>query len=343
MDRDDVYRELQSRFCTGSLLVVGSGIAAKYGVPGMPALGRHLVAEMPSALHAAAVDATTWKKVAEDLNRHVSLERAMDALGPYDPMLPLLAKVTADFISKGESVALTQIAAGSDAVALQRLLQYFSRTSTAPLVITTNYDRLVEICCERARVAVDSGFYGQYAAWYDEVDSVQSVVEPSRIRKGAQGYRNHIKLAKPHGSLDWFLVNGEPMRLSFAVDAERLMITPGESKFAQGHKPPFDAHMQRASRGVDEATSIIFLGYGFADPHLQTHLPRRFSQKVPAVILTLELSADAHIMLERFPHILGVEATSSRAGSRIYRDGKVIELRDASLWDIDFLMNEVLL
>ncbi|NMM92308.1 hypothetical protein B2J88_50115 [Rhodococcus sp. SRB_17] len=313
----------------------------------MERLAEHLISKIPSQLSDASLSTTTWDLVAKHLSAGMNLEEALDLIAVNDPILPHIVTATAEIITTSESEALNSLLRSTEASALQKLLVYFSRTSAAPNIITTNYDRLIEFSSELSNIPVDSGFSGHQAAIFDESASSDELLVPSRGgRRGAilsNNRRSHIRLAKPHGSLDWFSLRGEPRRSNLNLSENRLMITPGQSKYVNAHEPPFDAHMQRAKIAIDTATSIIFIGYGFNDTHLQTHLPSRFRAGIPITILAKELSPSAHKYIGDHPHILALEEDkNSNESTLVHTAGTKVTIDNISLWSIDHIMSEVL-
>jgi hypothetical protein len=213
-------------------------------------------------------------------------------------------------------------------------------------VITTNYDRLLEFSCDLSGLSVDSGFVGNALGRFDEVASQNEMLVPSRMRRGsvpATSHKPHIRLSKPHGSLDWYSVDDEARRSVLHVDAPRLMITPGQSKYLSAHKPPFDAHMQRAKEAIDRATSLIFVGYGFNDVHLQTHFPPRLRAGVPTVVLTRTLTDSARLYVAEHPHMLALEQSQTNGNDTVVRHkNESTTFPNDSLWSLEQLMSEVL-
>ncbi len=90
-------------------------------------------------------------------------------------------------------------------------------------------------------------------------DMIQSVVEivfvaASNNRQDCCSiFCDHAVVLKPHGSLDWYRKETEPVRCTFPIDAPRLIITPGLNKFRGGYDQPFDAHRESANKEIDNA------------------------------------------------------------------------------------------
>jgi len=347
VDRNTLFESLQGAFVSGALLVIGSGVSAGYGLPTMPQLAHTLIDEVPRRLVRANVDSGTWAVVSAALKAGAQLEVAMDTIENGDPIVSVIEEVTAEAVSARELEALKALASSRDSRGLPELLSYFGRTAAEPTVVTTNYDRLIEFACELENVAVDTGFLGKHLGRFSEEASRNEMLIPSRVRRGSvpsTSRKPHIRLAKPHGSLDWYLVDDAPRFSSAALGLERLMITPGQSKYLSAHKPPFDAHMQRAKDAIDIATSMVFVGYGFNDVHLQTHFPPRLAAGVPTVVMARSLTDSARDYLGKHPHILALERDDSAPeDTLVYQHGTVTRFSGDALWGIEQLMAEVLI
>ncbi|WP_193746858.1 SIR2 family protein, partial [Dietzia sp. UCD-THP] len=210
--------------------------------------------------------------------------------------------------------------------------------------ITTNYDRLIEIHAAHANVRVDTMYYGHTIGRLDAHLSREELLKPETVAGKASSIqirpRPHIRLAKPHGSLDWFSHDGRNYRSELPLPWAQQIIAPGGNKYRLGYEVPFDAQRTRANEAIANASALLFIGYGFNDEHLQTHLKRRFPD-VPAVIISKSLTPNALEYLDMNSSAIGIEAAEDLASSLIRTDGKETEI-DKALWQIDHLVEEVL-
>ena len=170
------------------------------------------------------------------------------------------------------------------------------KPNTGIPVITTNYDRLIEIASEAAGLGVDTMFVGHHIGSMNERECRLSFCRDASMRKRSRvqfTYAKRVLLLKPHGSLDWFLMNDEPIRCPLPLEMSRLIITPGLNKFRSGYDRPFDRHRERANSEIDKASRFLIIGYGFNDDHLETHLSPQLRNGRPGLILTHSLSNNA--------------------------------------------------
>ncbi len=74
MNYDDLVKFVQEHFTDGLALVIGSGLSAAEGLPGMPALATHL---SNGAGVLTGTDATLWNQIKAVLNAGEGLEAAL--------------------------------------------------------------------------------------------------------------------------------------------------------------------------------------------------------------------------------------------------------------------------
>ncbi|MGM9473447.1 SIR2 family protein [Pseudarthrobacter sp. YS3] len=345
MNLDTVYTHTQKMFASGITTIIGSGLSCAYGLPGMGSLADSLRSSVPSRIRALGLKNDSWSVVEQRLAEGDGLEKALDSLHIDDPLIPLIVSLTAEIILAAEHTAVSKMLASNEPCAIRQLMSYITKTNVAANVVTTNYDRLVELACALADITVDTGFSGNFLGHYDEAASKEqlALVRRTGRRQPTIAWKTHIRLAKPHGSLDWYDYLGQPVRSEIDLDSRRLMITPGLSKYRSGYERPFDSQKNRAIKAIDGASSLLFVGYGFNDDHLQTHLDPRFGKGVRTTILTQELTDSALMYVERYPAILAMDMwpddpTSTRARML----GETMKIEGLALWNLADLIPEVI-
>lgn len=346
LTRDQLYTYVQKLFQRGLVLVVGSGVSCAQGLPGMGALATHLLTRVPGQVAPLCDSANDeWNQICAALVLGTDLETALGLTPPSEPLADVITAEVASCVASAESVAVSEILRAPEVPPFGRLLQHMLGIGEPSTVITTNYDRLIEVHAARAGVRIDSMFYGHTvgrlnaALSRDELWEVRAAAgrRPSGL---APTIRPHIRLAKPHGSLDWFEQNGEYFRSDLLIRGNRQVIAPGGNKYRMGYEVPFDSQRQRANDALDSAASLLLVGYGFNDEHLQTHLQPRF-QQVPAVVAARSLTANARSYLVDSPNAVGIEENSTGTGCVVVQGANSLEL-DQPLWDVDYLAKEVL-
>jgi hypothetical protein len=213
-------------------------------------------------------------------------------------------------------------------------------------VITSNYDRLIEVAAETAGFGVDSMFVGGYYATLDEKLSKNSFLDEIRtLSKGYRKvYRKRVKLFKPHGSLDWYDVDGEPIRSPVPLQRRRLMITPGAQKYKRGYESAFELHRNAANSVIEQSSRYLVIGYGFNDEHLEKALRRELHRGKPCMIMTMALTPNAMAVVTANASVFALIAgkdSRGRAGTELITSAGSHFFADVHLWTIDSLIKEV--
>lgn len=345
LNLDSIYTHIQKMFTPGITTVIGSGLSCAYGLPGMGSLANSLLGSMPSLIKEAGLADESWTVVAEKLADGAGLEDALDSLSSDDALMPLVVSLTAQIILAAESRAMSDMLSASEPCMIRQLMSYITKSTLAANVITTNYDRLVELACALADITVDTGFSGNSIGQYDEIASKEqlTLVRRAGRRQPTITWKTHVRLAKPHGSLDWYDYLGQPVRSEIQLASPRLMITPGLSKYKSGYERPFDSQKNRATKAIDSASSLLFVGYGFNDGHLQTHLDPQFGKGVRTTIVTQALTESALAYVEQFPAILALDMWPDDPDStRARMHGQTMKVEGIALWNLAVLIPEVI-
>ena len=344
MDRNDLHQRIQDHFTDGLVTIVGSGLSAAEGIPGMAALGMHLLAEIPKRIGSDIN--REWTVIAAQLDAKVDLESALLGHPPSPALEVHIGAVTAEMILRAESSIIAEVITGDRQLRFTRLLGHMLKPNTGIPVITTNYDRLIEIAAEMAELGVDTLFLGQHCGKLNPKESAMSFCRGTRqYRKTVHlSYAKRMTLLKPHGSLDWFRHNDGPIRCPLSLDLPRLIITPGLNKFAAGYERPFDSHRERANKEIDRAARFLIVGYGFNDNHLETHLSNQLKNGRPTLVLTRGLTDNAKRLIDECTGMMVLSASEepNEAGVWLRTTGNEVFFPGPDLWDVNVLVDKVL-
>ena len=182
-------------------LIVGTGLSASFGVPGMSKLSTQL--EKNLSRHPDSTIRDLWLKKADDVKQY-GLEEGLKSLAPTEERLvEEIRKVTAAFILQEEEKLHKQIANADSGFA--KLLKYLKETCSVNHrildIMTPNYDRIIEIICDSLGIGVITGFEGE----------VYESFQPWVLKNPEKYYhtkRNfYVRLFKPHGSINWIRKN----------------------------------------------------------------------------------------------------------------------------------------
>jgi hypothetical protein len=285
-----------------------------------------------------------WSAIAARLGDGDGLESALEAGLHSDDLRGLIVESVGDRVARSEHEAIARILASSTVSSLGLLFERMLRVTDKLDVITTNYDRLIEVHAARASISIDSMYYGHTVGRFDPQRSRDELWDikaiPGRTRRTQRAVqRPHVSLSKPHGSLDWFRYGDTNYRTDLPLPGARRIIAPGGDKYRLGYETPFDIQRERANDAIDNATGLLLIGYGFNDEHLQTHLRNRFPV-IPSVIISRTLTNSAKDYLDTNVQSIGIQADGDRDGCLIRQGDSTLRL-DLNLWDFDVVMKEV--
>ncbi len=343
MELHDLKRMLQRHFTDGLVTVVGSGLSCAEGLPGMSELASHLEATVTTGL--AAVDIQRWKEISPLLTVK-GLEAALLEKPPTPALEAAIVARTTELIAAREKKIVAEVFSRARTLRFTHLVNFLPKPHNGVPIVTTNYDRLIEVAVEEGGLGVDTLFVGQYAGELNEKESRLSFLREVKKQGSTIQYRfrERANVFKPHGSLDWFHRDGKPVRYTGELDHPRLIITPGLNKFRNGYESPFDRHRERANLAIDQASRFLIIGYGFNDDHLETHLTPRIRYGAETVLLARTLSDNALKLLKESPKMIAIQHAKEDgvAGSRVWIGGDRAFYQGLALWDLGEFVAAVL-
>lgn len=347
-----IKKKLQAHFSDGLVIIVGSGLSCAEGLPSMSDLAECLLAEIPKKSGALTKeDDKSWGEIDALLKHGNDIEKALTVVKPSSNLHILITETVSAYVASEEAKVFEEVIKGALQLRFSRLLKHLLKPRTGIPVITTNYDRLIEVASESMGIGVDSLFAGSHIGRFDEEKSLMSFCCDAQLRRIPKGrsyverrFIDRIKLFKPHGSLDWYMLDGEPVRCPYNISTTPLIIAPGLTKLRTGYDRPFDTHREKANDRIDDAARYLIIGYGFNDDHLQTHLERRLKSGVPALVLVHSLSSKARELVAKCENILAIESAGydSKKGSYLLDKSSKIHLDNLEWWDLKSFIEEVL-
>lgn len=341
MDYDALVTFVQAHFTDGLALVIGSGLSAAEGIPGMPALARHL---SNGAGILTGTDVTLWNQIKAVLDADEGLEAALLKHAPSDTLEGWIVKGTCELLMPKEREVMSAVLRGDRSLRLTTFLAKVLKPANGLPILTPNYDRLIELACEMAGFHVDTTAVGHYAGTFDNARSCMGSCR-GITRRGKTTVLDHFPRAivlKPHGSFDWYRSGNDARRCSLDLDADRLMITPGIRKYRAGYNSPFDKHRDLANDYIKRAGRLLVVGYGFNDDHLQTHLVKRIQDGTPTLILNRSASLQVEKLAENSPCCVCLSKPTAWTGVAMVTKGHRFEHQGHELWDLGVLAKELL-
>ena len=336
LDADSMKRYVQDHLQEGLLLVVGSGLSAAEGIPGMYALSVHLKASVPTRL--TGHNLTEWHSVEKELNSGFDLESAMLNVTLSETTVEVIVQETAKHIRDKERLVIQDVISGRKVLPFSQLASHLIKGSRRFHLITPNYDRLIELAIESSGIGVNTRFCGSIFGTADSRRAADAHREAYLSGRNAS-FRDmpHFCVHKPHGSLDWYELNGRVVRCLVPIDNTPVIITPGASKYRASFRWAFDDQRNAGNRAFANSTRLMFIGYGFNDDHLEQHICPGLVLKKPSVIVTKELTSNATKVIERSKDVLVVALSSvsdTDQRTRVFSSEGDDFIMDESLWNL---------
>jgi len=228
---------------------------------------------------------------------------------------------------------------------LKSLIKSLPATYPELRMITPNYDLLIEYSADLIGAPCLTGFCGGIIrSWNPKI----SFIPPTIARNSNRFPARRIRLIKPHGSFSWFQSKTNPNLIieNFALrdlngDWGRYMVIPGPKKYSDSMENTCRDHMRYMDQTFMKAGSLLIIGYGFNDPHLEEYLKRSLSKGITAIYITRDLSESA---LEKFvfpyPNVACITSDGDN-GSSVYCDGgSKMSIPDERLWTLENFTRE---
>lgn len=340
MELDEIKKIIQDFFQENTVTIVGSGLSLAEGIPGMSELAAELQARIP-ALLSDPDDTDVWSKISTDLSSNIGLEQALHNTKPTPAIEERIRNATAQYIGHAETHILYDLVRGHRELRFSNYISHFNLRN-GHVVITTNYDRLIEYACEIMGIRVDNLFVGKFFAHFEPEQSKYMFCR-NLVKRGGKlsaEFSPRVTVLKPHGCLSWHMVDGIPYSIPQSFFDDSLIITPGINKYKEGYNMPFDTHRSKANTAIDNAKRYIIIGYGFGDDHLETHLVRQLQNGKPALILTHSLSDKALELIHSCGKITAICSKNTNDTSVITQTGENV-FPNINLWDLNEMLKEV--
>lgn len=156
-----------------------------------------------------------------------------------------------------------------------RSLANRARGLSPPWVFTTNYDLFNETAMDRSNVPYSNGFSGNLERKFNPSSYRFTLAEELDIasRRWAT-VRNFVHFCKLHGSINWveeeeYIYKIREHHQKIDLEKDRVMIYPISSKQSASLETPYSDMFREFHRQVvQNQSSLVVLGYGFGDEHI---------------------------------------------------------------------------
>ncbi len=328
---------LQEFIRTKPTLLVGTGLSMAMGLPGMDELHNHLKTSVPGACNGDSGLLAEWAGCSVLISNH-GLEGGLARTTVSSALLNLIVGETAAFVESRDVELRRRLNPRSllefpFARLLRHLVNSMPPGERIIDVITSNYDHVVEYACDMIAVPCCTGFEGACVQPFRD-DALSSslytrVVTSGKRRDPRHEYRkvDMVRILKPHGSLWWQKIDDFAFQCPDRIPgASRILITPGLSKyFISLTDPVMNQVRELANTSLAGARSVMVIGYGFNDDHLQTVLLKRISSGMRCLVLARALTENAASIVSQHSGVLAIEHDD--CGCRWHMGG------DSGLWE----------
>ena len=322
MEKEEIFRVIQEYTSNPPLILAGTGLTIPVGIPGMEALASYLHAQLDEKYKTNS----SWISVSEKIASGTDLETALSEDKLNDDLLGDVKKCTWELVNATDIKYFQEKHLFGHKAPFTKILSKFLRTTGRHLdIITTNYDRYIEYCCDQCDIEVDIGYKGIYSKSL-EMDFTKN--------------KNIVTLLKVHGSLDSFKDNLTNESVSIPIQ-EKIpkgftpeIITPGIGKYEAILTNASRQLLHHADTVINRATNFLCIGYGFNDSQIQELMIKKIKAGCPIVVVTKELTDNALVIInnnsERHAVILDGENGKTR-----FIINKTDVTIDGTYWTID--------
>ncbi|MCL6589873.1 MAG: SIR2 family protein [Firmicutes bacterium] len=354
--KNEAYQSIQAIFRANPLLVVGTGASCALSEKfGMKALTSELLTKIPWLKKAFPLERDLLQNISNKLESNIDLETALKQVIIPENLLHLIAKITGDFVSKVDREYKLKCYREKVKFPLENLIKllYDGLPSGRILnIITTNYDCLIEHCCDKFQIPICAGFAGHLRKFYNWQSARKQMECIERVgKKKIIKHLPHVSLFKVHGSIDWFkdgdifFSDASLMYDEMYDDKSNLLrqvIVPGDTKYFETHKNPYSVIKENANKAIRSANGFIFIGYGFNDVHIEDTIKNEILQnQKPAVIITRDLGYNVRELIKKSPEFWAIHKDGNN--TLITHNGeKTLTVVNQNIWQIDEFTKEIL-
>ncbi len=357
LTQEIAYAAIQNFFSVKPFVLFATGTSCAVDINfGMWSLEQWLKKQIPS-LPLSDSQMLEWDGVILALGKSKDFEAAMNSINDEELLSAVITK-TAEHVLAVDGANASEILLGTKewpAINLfSRLVNALPAENRVLHVATPNYDMLAEYAFTNAGLNYITGFWGGVIRQLDWLQSERKMTYAEDVLVGKRSQRttrlkNHIRLYKVHGSLNTYVFNGNVIETDLwdepPEEIERLMITPGASKYERLHEYR-GALLAEYDKAIKSHQSFLFLGFGFNDKQLvnNTIVDKLRNKKSPALIITRDSNDRVEAIVKESANTWLVCKSEIDDSTRIcncqYADWLV--LPGKQLWQFDKFVTEIL-
>lgn len=270
------------------LLFAGAGTSIELGVPGMVGMGEEFLdhtrewAVEPTLVENLMGSSLDIEHLIEALDRICTARSSLEVIGQPTAPLDRADKVRAE-VEWFVQHAAERVVAKDARFMWGPILR--ATSSIELTLVTTNYDRAIELAANAESIEIDDGFggfgQGETAPW-----------------TGFASTKKNVLLVKLHGSTDWYEArdSGNPiklrhpmplfgratLRLTNGVELGSALVLPSREKLLTHN--PYPRLSQTFLNAADSCDLAIFVGSSLRDHHIR-NAAEATAQRVPVFIV----------------------------------------------------------
>lgn len=272
---EPIFMDIKERYLSSvnfPKLIVGTGLSISMNIPGMSKLAEKLEESFESVCDLELQKQwNKYKRKIKDEGLEVAL---LDVSINEESFVEKIREITSEFILDKEYNQHFNIL--NEISGFEKLLKYLLGTVSVNNqvidIMTPNYDRIIELVCDKLKLSTTSGFSGNmYQSFNDNI-----------LKQPYDFFSKNVplvRLFKPHGSVNWIKKNGKEYQINdynILKGYKRYIdiIVPGSMKYKSGMiNEIFRCHREIFNELITDSKknfSIFIYGYGFNDQHFNT-------------------------------------------------------------------------
>jgi len=358
LTKEIAFKELQKLFNDKPFVLFGTGMSiAVSDIFGMNALKENLFKEMPQ-YPLKKPQKQEWNKLKNSLIKGDDFESAMNNITD-NQLISYIVEQTGIFIAEQDFIYSQKILTGETiwpaSTLFNKLVDGLSGTDRELHVATPNYDMLAENAFFKNEIPYINGFWSGFNRSLDWEQSKRAITYVSKTvngkkQKNITRVKKHISFYKVHGSLNLFLLNDSLIENNSWIynkpkGIERLIITPGISKYEKLHKYRSEL-LGKYDNAIGKHNFFLFLGFGFNDNQLNTNaiLDKLKNRNSNGLIITRNSNSKIENLLKESKNLWLICSTDDKKNTIIKNSkfAKKLILSDNELWKIDIFTRKIL-
>lgn len=259
--KDKLFKTVQAYTTDTPVVLAGTGISIPAGIPGMNKLSKYLQANLKDKY----AENFNWCKISDKLDEGIDLESALTGVDVKGELLTDIIKLTWNLVTEYDLKFFNEnVLARVRQPLCELIIRLMSTCYNNVNIITTNYDRYIEYCCDICGVEIDNRFDGLYL----------KTLNNDKLKK-----KDVVNLLKVHGSLDTFhsIETKEniciPLQYKIPSGFVPEIVTPGSDKYETLlTTDTYRNILSKSDELINNAKCYLCIGYGFNDSQIQQNI-----------------------------------------------------------------------